>query len=273
MLRMVVEMPDLSGKRAVITGGSEGLGKELAIQARRAGASVAASYFSRQNEAAGIAQDHGIEFYHFSLGDINSTREFLDSVGRGGPIDYFIANAGVEKTGGLDEHDEDTLFRIINANVFGNAILVRNLLTQGMMAHGGQISVIGSIAAQGNHHQLGYSMSKASLEGINSLNYDAAVLDNGLGVKILEPAFIRGTKMSDRTLRLLERKVIPAKARRDGIEPAELVRSFNENSGYVSDCAEVATEVWRLTVHPLVTGPRRMPDYATIKEMRAKYIA
>ena len=134
-----------------------------------------------------------------------------------------------------------------------------------MMSHRGQISVIGSIAAAGNHDQLAYSASKSGLRGaIESLSrYDPIVKEQSLGVKLLEPAFVR-TPMTERILKILERRVIP---KRGG---DELVKRFNDEK-IVMDSTYAAQEILRLTLDTKVIGIRTIPEGINLHEIRETY--
>jgi NAD(P)-dependent dehydrogenase (short-subunit alcohol dehydrogenase family) len=255
----------LKGKRIAITGGSSGIGEELVGQASAAGAIVVFSYNSGLDRAKRIAERTGAEAIHFVLGGDDS--EFIYGLetlsGYGGGIHYFIANAGKELSGGLKKHTREEIDRILRINLNGNMHLLRELIDGDLMAQGGQMAVIGSIAAQGNHDQFAYSAAKAGLRGaVGVLQYDAQVREGGLGVKLIEPAFVR-TPQTERPLRLVERIV-----KRKGGDA--LWDEFVGNK-YVVDADYAAREILEMTVNPEIIGRRGMPEGFDLREVREKY--
>src|SRR3989344_568670 len=187
----------LDGKYLVVTGGSSGIGKEIVEQASYAGAKVLFTYNTGDNRALEIAGRTGSDSLKLTLGDQDSTRMFLTIISK--QIDYFIANAGMELSGDLRKHTYDKINSVISANLTGNLYLLQELIIGQHMAQNGQIAVIGSIAADGNHDQLAYSSSKAGLRAaIETLSrYDSSVKRQNLGIKLIEPAFVR-TGMTER---------------------------------------------------------------------------
>ena len=269
---MVVEMPDLSGKYGVVTGATSGVGEALVRELTARGARVLFSYNSSVDEAAQIGDQTGSSYAALNLGDPKSIESFLEVVKAGGPVNYFIANAGVESTGSLVKQDYDEICRVVGTNQIGNMFLVRGLVVGELMQRGGQIAGIGSIASQGNHDQFAYSSSKGGLaSAILAARRDAQVRAQELGLKVFEPPFIRGTKMADRYLKIIERKGIPNKARQVGAEADALINEFRE-SGYALDLLPLTVEILRLTVDPSVTGVVRIPEGADLNVMRARFL-
>ncbi|GAA1914631.1 SDR family oxidoreductase [Microbacterium aoyamense] len=95
-------VPDLTGKRAVITGASDGVGLEIAARLARAGAEIVMPVRSRAKGEAAAAQilqrtpDAGIHLRSLDLASLDSVASFADELlAEGRPIDYLINNAGV----------------------------------------------------------------------------------------------------------------------------------------------------------------------------------
>lgn len=262
----------LNGKRLVVTGGSRGLGEEIVRQAAKAGADVSFTYRSHGDVAKRLHDETGAFPYHFVLGDIDSTAGFFDSL-KGRPVDYFIANAAMEFSGSLEKHTPEMITQTISTNLVGNMLVARGLITQGLMSPRGQITFVGSIAAQGNHDQFAYAASKAGLRGaVQALNlYDAQVKKQGLGIKLVEPAFVR-TPMIERTLPLLERMVQRKGAgeTRDKVAGEAFLEEFRREA--VMDASYVATEILALTVNPKVRGVRSIPKGMDLFALRKKYL-
>src|SRR5688500_13640198 len=94
-------MLSLRGKRALVTGGSRGIGAATALLLADAGANVGIGYRSREAEAAGVVRDvasRGVEcFAHAAdLSSPEATQSLFDRARREfGGLDIFVGNAGV----------------------------------------------------------------------------------------------------------------------------------------------------------------------------------
>src|SRR5688572_4446287 len=92
---------DLAGKTALITGGSRGIGRAVAIRLARHGANVAINYFSRDDDALKTqkaVQEEGVQCI-LVKGDVSDPPSVSAIVARTrealGPIDFLVANAGI----------------------------------------------------------------------------------------------------------------------------------------------------------------------------------
>lgn len=254
-------MEDLAGKLVVVTGGTSGIGGEIVRLAAGRGARVVLSYAEKADAAREMVNSGlVVAAPRLLLGNVDSTRGFLDEVTRQGKVDYFVANAGREFSGGLEKHEWPKIDDVVTADLTGNLYLLQGLIVGGLMNQGGQISVVGSIAADGNHDQFAYSAAKAGLRGaIESLSrYDAMVRGQGLGVKLLEPAFVN-TGMTARILPILRRKVVKP----------DLLDEFN--SKLVMELPYAAGRILELTTDPEITGVRTIPEGLDLHDVRKKY--
>lgn len=260
---MVDFVSALRGKKLVVTGGSRGIGEQIVTLARECRANVMFTYNSGNEAAYDIQGRTGASSLPLDLRNPDSIRRFLDEC-LTHPVDYFIANAGMEFSGDLTKHSPERLREVVDANLVGNMLLLQGLVTRDKLVPGGQISVVGSIAADGNHDQFAYSAAKAGLRGaVESLQYDDLVRSQLLGVKLIEPAFVR-TPMTDRILRVIEKRVIPRKG-------DDVLREWGE-SGYVMEPRYAAGEILGFTVNPEVTGRVTIPEGADLHEIRSKYL-
>lgn len=257
---------DLKGKRLLVTGGSSGIGQALVEQATQAGAVVLFTYNSGGDKAKELAERTNSGCHQLALGFRESAEDLLLALTSASALDYVILNAGTEFSGNLGKHTFEKIEEVVRANLIGNLYLLRGLIGDKLVAPGGQISVVGSIAADGNHDQLAYSASKAGLRGaVESLSrYDAMVKEQGLGIKLLEPAFVR-TRMTERLLPILERKVI---FRKGG---DALVQQFRDSHA-VMEPAYAAEQILALTVDPAVTGIRTIPEGINLHKVRQTYL-
>lgn len=162
-------MIDLSGKVAVITGSSRGIGKAIAEAYARAGASVVVS--SRKAEAceevAASLREAGYKaFAHPCHVGRKEDLEGLVAATKAhfGPIDVLVCNAAVNPVyGTLSEISDDAFDKIMNANVKGTFWLCNMVVPEMAERGGGSVVLLSSIAGLRGTTTIGcYGMSKAA---------------------------------------------------------------------------------------------------------------
>lgn len=198
MDRRLHKLFDLTGKRALVTGGGSGMGKEFTRILSEAGATVmiAARDGARlKTVAEEIADATGRAVHHISV-DLSSEAGadmLADAVHqRLGEADIFVGNAGMDMHSTVEDFDWDVFQRCITTNFYSNVWLTR-ALTPAMRKKGwGRIIYTSSLAARSgfNNLKLGlYGASKAALESY--ARYAAAELGGaGITVNIIAPGAI-----------------------------------------------------------------------------------
>ncbi|CAN5743875.1 3-oxoacyl-[acyl-carrier-protein] reductase [soil metagenome] len=161
---------DLSGRRAIVTGGSRGVGGEIARMLGAAGAHVGISYLSRHDEAATVVhelEDAGVRAWSFA-GDLAGSGvadELFDrALAEFGGVDIFIGNAGIWPPDDVPIQDmSDAQWRrTMAANL--DAIFYCTRAAARCMTGGGRIVLIGSTAGQrGEAGHADYAASKGAL--------------------------------------------------------------------------------------------------------------
>jgi 2-keto-3-deoxy-L-fuconate dehydrogenase len=161
-------MFELTGKKAVITGGGSGIGKAIAILFARQGAEVHVLELSEEaardtlveiQTAGGTVSVYGC--------DVSSQEEVQSTFAAIGPIDILVNNAGIAHVGNLENTTEADMERVYAVNVKGayNCLLaaVKGMKTRG----GGVILNMASIAALvGLPDRFAYSMSKGAIHAM-----------------------------------------------------------------------------------------------------------
>jgi NAD(P)-dependent dehydrogenase (short-subunit alcohol dehydrogenase family) len=149
--RNVFDQFRLEGRRALITGGSKGLGRVMATALAEAGADVAIcsrNLAECRETAAAISTATGRRAVPFALDVTRATdidRSTTDIEQTFGPVDILINNAGVNVRGPADELSEADWDQVIDVNLKGPFLLARRL-GPGMAARGwGRIINMGSI--------------------------------------------------------------------------------------------------------------------------------
>lgn len=174
---------DMERRIAVITGGTRGLGLELARAFHRNGYRIATSYVNSSKDAERLVEEVGDDLLAIRA-DVSSAEDMkrmADEVSRRfGPVDVLVNNAGITKDSLLIRQSEDDWDRIIGVNLTGAFIAMRAFVP--LMREGGQIVSVSSYSGQkGKEGQAAYSASKAGLLG---LTRTAAVELAGQGIRV-----------------------------------------------------------------------------------------
>jgi 3-oxoacyl-[acyl-carrier protein] reductase len=186
-------MADLSGKVALVTGSSRGIGRAIAVALARAGADVAINYVTnpcdaqREVEAVGrtcvaVRADVGIGSEVAQL-----VRTVEDALGS---IDILVNNAGIARPQKIEEIAENDWDEILRVNL-KSCFLMTQAVLPGMRARRwGRIVNVSSVAAQvggvvGPH----YAASKAGMHGLTHY-YAAHLAGEGICVNAIAPALI-----------------------------------------------------------------------------------
>jgi NAD(P)-dependent dehydrogenase (short-subunit alcohol dehydrogenase family) len=165
-------MGDLTGKVALVTGGSRGIGAAIALRLARAGADVAVTYLSSAQQAAEVVravEDEGRRglAVQADSADPAAVAAAVDRTAAGlGRLDVLVNNAGVFPYGPFEKVDADELDRTLAIHV--KAAFVAAQAASPHLGPGGRIISIGSNLAErveGPGIAL-YAMSKAALTGL-----------------------------------------------------------------------------------------------------------
>jgi 3-oxoacyl-[acyl-carrier protein] reductase len=167
-------MFDLTGKVALVTGGSRGLGRAIALAFARQGADVAVNY--RGNQAAAdetVADIHGAGRRAEAIqGDTSGGREACEAIVKAaldafGKVDILVNNAGITRDNLLMRMDEEEWDAVLSTNLDGPFWMTRAISRPMMKARSGRIINMSSAAGRmGNPGQANYSAAKAGLIGL-----------------------------------------------------------------------------------------------------------
>lgn len=163
---------NLAGKRALVTGGSRGIGAAIVARFAREGADVALTYVSRPNEAnqaVAAAQALGVRALAIRADSMDADAVVAAveaTVAELGGIDILVNNAGVALLGPIDDFPLADFDRTVGVNLRA-AFLATQAAVRHMRA-GGRIVMIGSCNAERIPFAGGavYAMSKAGLVGL-----------------------------------------------------------------------------------------------------------
>jgi 3-oxoacyl-[acyl-carrier protein] reductase len=161
---------DFSGKKAVVTGGSRGVGKAIALLFGRAGASVGISYQTRRNAADEVVNDlqrMGVQAWAQAaeLSDVDAADKFFGRAqAEFGSIDFFVGNAGLWEPANvpLAEMTDQQWRRTLSVNL--DSIFYSTRAAIRMLNDDGRIVLISSTAGQRGEAGHGdYAASKGAM--------------------------------------------------------------------------------------------------------------
>ena len=142
---------DLTGKKALVTGASRGLGRAIALSLARAGADVVITYEKSADKAQAVADEikalgrHG-EAVQADSASAQAIQEAVTHAARSlGGLDILVNNAGIARGGPLESMTLADIDALINVNIRGVVIATQEALVH--MADGGRIINIGSCLA------------------------------------------------------------------------------------------------------------------------------
>ncbi|MBB5373572.1 3-oxoacyl-[acyl-carrier-protein] reductase [Acidocella aromatica] len=191
-------MFDLTGKTALITGASGGIGAEIARALHKQGATVALSG-TRREALDTLAAELG-ERAHVLPADLSQADEAArlinDAEAALGKVDILVNNAGLTKDGLAMRMSDADWEKVLNVDLGAPFRLIRAALKFMLRRKAGRIINIGSIVGTtGNPGQANYCAAKAGLVGLTK-SLAQEVASRGITVNLVAPGFIE-TPMTD----------------------------------------------------------------------------
>lgn len=166
-------MIDLSGKNAVVTGSSRGIGKAVALKLASLGANIAVVYAGNAEKAARTAEEIeklGVKAktYACDVSDFESTASLVAEIIKDfGGIDILVNNAGIIRDGLILSMKEEDFDRVIDVNLKGSFNMIKNTYHHFMKKRKGRIINISSVVGiNGNAGQANYASAKAGIIGL-----------------------------------------------------------------------------------------------------------
>ncbi len=197
----------LEGRVALVTGGSRGIGRAIALALAADGADVAVNY--RRDEGAAretVAEIEGLgrkaAAYQASIDDVDADQAMVDAaLDMFGHVDILVNNAGIASRGGtVAKTDPAELQRVIGSHAVGAHHLCRMLVPQMRERDRGDIVMISSVATR--DPVVGgapYNMAKAALEAL-AFTLAREERTNGIRVNVVAPALV-DTEMGRRLVK------------------------------------------------------------------------
>ena len=164
----------LRGRVALVTGGSRGIGRAIALGLAEAGADIAVNY-RRDEGAAKVTADEIQELgrkarvYQASVENLEDDARMVADVLRDfGSIDVLINNAGIASRGqSVADTDPQEMERVVRVHAFGPHYLCKLVIPHMRKQKRGDIVMISSVATRGNAaNGAPYNMAKAAMEAL-----------------------------------------------------------------------------------------------------------
>jgi 3-oxoacyl-[acyl-carrier protein] reductase len=183
----------LEGKTALVTGGSRGIGKAIALELARGGASVIVGYRSGADEATEVAREAEGRAVRADVADAEQAKRLVEEAG---DLDILVNNAGVTRDGLLARMpDED--WRVVLDTNLGGAFHTCRAATRGMMRRraGAIVNVSSIVGLHGNPGQTNYSASKAGIIGFTKA-LARELGGRGVRANVVAPGYV-DTRLTD----------------------------------------------------------------------------
>jgi 3-oxoacyl-[acyl-carrier protein] reductase len=194
---------NLTGKAALVTGASRGIGREIALELARQGANVAVNYSgseAKANEVVDEIKALGREAFSIKC-DVSNADEVSAMVKAAidgfGKLDILVNNAGITRDNLLMRMKENEWDDVININLKGVFLCTKAVTRQMMKQRAGRIINIASIVGvSGNPGQANYVAAKAGVIGLTKTTAKELATRN-ITVNAIAPGFIT-TDMTDK---------------------------------------------------------------------------
>jgi 3-oxoacyl-[acyl-carrier protein] reductase len=153
----------LEGKNALVTGASRGIGRAIAVELAKAGASVVLSYNTGAEEAEAVATEIGARAVQADVSDPESARALVEEAG---DLDVLVNNAGVTRDGLLVRMSDEDWRTVIDTNL-ASCFYTSRAVVRGMMKKraGSIVNISSIVGLHGNWGQTNYAASKAGIVG------------------------------------------------------------------------------------------------------------
>ena len=183
----------LEGKTALVTGASKGIGRAIATELAKAGASVVLGYRTGVEEAEQLAQELGGRAVQADVSSADDARRLVEEAG---DVDILVNNAGVTRDGLLARMSDDDWRTVLETNLSSVFYTCRAVTRPMMRKRGGSIVNISSVVGvHGNWGQTNYGASKAGIIGFTK-SLARELGSRNVRANVVAPGYVK-TQLTD----------------------------------------------------------------------------
>ena len=183
----------LEGKLALVTGGSRGIGRGIALELGRAGAEVVVGYRTGAEEAGAVAAEIGGRTVQADVSDAESAKALVEAAG---DVDVLVNNAGLTRDGVLARMSDDDWRTVIDTNLSSVFFTCRAAARTMMRRRSGAIVNVSSIVGvHGNWGQTNYAASKAGIIGFTK-SLAKELGSRNVRANVVAPGYVK-TQLTD----------------------------------------------------------------------------
>ena len=193
---------NLTGKVALVTGESRGIGRRIAVTLAGYGATVIVNYNGSQAKAEEVVTEIEVNGGHAeaiqcNVAEFDEAKELIDKVVKSyGRLDILVNNAGITKDNLILKMSEEDFDAVLSTNLKGAFNCVKHVARQMLKQRSGRIINISSVSGvMGNAGQANYCASKAGVIGLTK-SVAKELGSRGITSNAVAPGFIE-TEMTD----------------------------------------------------------------------------
>jgi acetoacetyl-CoA reductase len=178
-------------RTAVVTGGTRGIGKAIAIALKNAGYKVAANYGSDDAAAEQFQNETGIPVFKFNVADFQACKDGIAAIeAELGPVEVLVNNAGITRDTTMHRMSFEQWDAVIQTNLASCFNMSRAVIDGMRDRHFGRIVNVGSINGQaGQYGQVNYAAAKSGIHGFTkALAQEGAA--RGITVNAVAPGYV-----------------------------------------------------------------------------------
>lgn len=186
----------LTGKIALVTGASRGIGKEIALTLAANGATVIVNYNGSKERADEVVKEieaagGTAEAIQCNVAEFQASEEMVKNVlANYKKVDILVNNAGITRDGLLMRMSEEDYDAVLDTNLKGTFNMIRHLSRSFLKQRSGKIINLSSVSGvMGNAGQANYSASKAGVIGLTK-SVARELASRGVCVNAIAPGFI-----------------------------------------------------------------------------------
>jgi acetoacetyl-CoA reductase len=217
---------EMTGRVALVTGGTRGIGAGISRELKDAGYRVAANFAGNEKRASEFEAETGIPVFKFDAGDFDAVQRGVAAVvERVGPIEVLVNNAGITRDSTLHKMSFEQWDEVIRTNLTSCFNLCRTVIESMRERKFGRIVNVGSVNGQaGQYGQVNYAASKSGMHGFTkALAQESAAF--GITVNAVAPGYVNTEMVQAVPEKVLEKIIQRIPMGRLG-EPHDIVRAI-----------------------------------------------